>query len=150
MATSRKRLAAEAWGSLLRTQAALVPRLDAELRAETGLPLGWYDILLELAGAPEGRLTMTQLAELVVLSRTRISRVVDDLTAAGLVRREANAADGRSAFAVVTPKGRQRFDRAAPVYLAGIERWFASALTNDELRQIRDVLERVLTQSAAR
>lgn len=144
MATSRKKLAADAWGALLRVQATLVPLLDRELRSEVGLPLGWYDVLLELANAEDGRLTMTELAERAVLSRTRISRVVDELTDAGLVGRQRNDADGRSAYAVITERGRQRFREAAPHYLRGIEQRFAEVLTADELRTISDALGRVL------
>ena len=48
------------------------------VRASTGLPLAWYDVLLELSGARDGRLTMSQLGERVVLSRSRVSRVVDE------------------------------------------------------------------------
>ena len=73
MATaSRRRLAADAWGALLQTHAALVPQLDRAVREHSGLPLAWYDVLLELATADEGRLRMSDLSARVVLSRTRI------------------------------------------------------------------------------
>jgi DNA-binding MarR family transcriptional regulator len=84
-----------------------------------------------------------------VLSRTRISRVVDELTDAGLVRREANPSDARSAFAVLTLEGRQRFKQAAPVYLAGIEQHFAAVLSDHDLRALGSALGRVREQSAS-
>jgi DNA-binding MarR family transcriptional regulator len=143
--TSRRRLAADAWGALLQTHAALVPQLDRAVREDSGLPLAWYDVLLELAAADDGRLRMSDLAHRVVLSRTRISRVVDELTVAGLVAREQNPADGRSAFAVLTPQGRARFEQAAPGYLDQIERRFAAGLTDDELRTIARALRRTTT-----
>ncbi len=68
-----------------RAQARLVPLLDREVQAATGLPLNWYDVLLELHSAG-GRLTMTEVADRVVLSRTRVSRLVDELAHAGLGR----------------------------------------------------------------
>jgi DNA-binding MarR family transcriptional regulator len=146
MATaSRRRLAADAWGALLQTHAALVPQLDRAVREDSGLPLAWYDVLLELATADEGRLRMSDLAARVVLSRTRISRVVDELAGAGLVSREQNPADGRSAFAVITRQGRRRFEQAAPGYLEQIERRFAAGLTDDELRTIARALRRTAT-----
>ena len=76
--------------------AALVPLIDRELQAACGLPLTWYDVLLELNSAPGRRLSMGELGEVAVVSRTRASRVVDQLAAAGLVAREANADDRRS------------------------------------------------------
>src|SRR5215207_10023610 len=99
---SRKKLAADAWGALLQVHAALVPALDKEVRRQTGLPLSWYDVLLELATEPEGRLRMSDLAERVVLSRTRVSRLVDELVARGLISREEHPDDRRSAYAVIT------------------------------------------------
>lgn len=141
---SRTKLAAEAWGAVLRTHAALVPQLDRRLEEQTGLPLRWYDALLELSAAPDGRLTMGELAARVVLSRTRVSRVVDELERARLVRRDANAADRRSAFAVLTPAGRRAFDAAAPVYRRAIAEGFAAALADEELEVVRDLLGRVL------
>ena len=92
---SRRQLAADAWGALLQTHAALVPELDRSLRSHSGLPLAWYDVLLELSAADDGRLRMSELAERAVLSRTRISRVVDELVRAGLVSREPNPVDAR-------------------------------------------------------
>src|SRR4051794_17241852 len=136
MAHDRRKLATDAWGALLQVHAALVPVLDRELRAQAQLPLTWYDVLLELYAADDRRLTMSELAAQVVLSRTRVSRVVDELALAGLVRREMNPADARSAYAVLSAEGVTRFKRAAPVYFAGIERQFAQALSDADLRAV--------------
>jgi DNA-binding MarR family transcriptional regulator len=146
--TSRTKLAADAWGALLQVHAVLVPILDRQLRAHTALPLAWYDVLLELSAAPDRQLTMTELSERVVLSRTRISRVVDELTDAGLVRRQPNPADARSAFAMLTPDGLARFREAAPIYLSGIEQQFAAALSDDDLRAVGAALARVREKSS--
>ena len=144
MATSRRKAAADSWGAILQVQAAVVPVLDRRLRARTGLPLSWYDVLLELNGAADDRLTMSELGERVVLSRTRVSRVVDELVAAGLVARTPNPADARSAFATLTPAGAKRFRDAAPVYLDAIEDEFGRHLPERELRAIAAGLQRVL------
>jgi DNA-binding MarR family transcriptional regulator len=146
MATTKKKAAADAWGALLQVHAALVPELDRRLRAGTGLPLAWYDVLLELSAARDGRLTMSQLGERAVLSRSRVSRVVDELTRADLVRRETNPEDARSAYAVVTPAGLERFRAAAPLYVAGIEQAFAGDLTVPELMALGSSLQRVLVR----
>jgi DNA-binding MarR family transcriptional regulator len=143
MASSRTKLAGDAWGALLQVHAALVPELDKELRRRVDLPLAWYDVLLELRGAPAHRLTMSQLGDRVVLSRTRVSRVVDELVGAKLVFREANPDDARSAYAVLTEAGLMRFTEAAPIYLAGIQQRFASGLSEAELRTIARCLQRV-------
>lgn len=129
---------------VLKVHAALVPLLDAELQASAGLPLTWYDVLLELNAAPGRRLTMSELGSVAVVSRSRVSRVVDELTRAGLVLREPNPADKRSSLAVLTDEGRAKLREAAPVYLAGIERHFARHIPAGEQRAVVAGLRRVL------
>lgn len=131
-----------AWAALLQVHAKLVPELDAELRRATGLPLSWYDVLLELDG-PQ-RLRMSDLGDRVVLSRTRVSRLVTELESQGLVRRETNPDDGRSAFVSITEDGQKRFREAAPHYLAGIERRFGGQLDDGELDTVAAALRKVL------
>ncbi len=139
--------AIRAWAALLRLHARLVPEFDREVQAAGGLPLTWYDVLLELAGAGS-RLRMSELAERVVLSRTRVSRLVDEMAAAGLVAREANPDDGRSSFASLTVEGRRRFSDTAPVYIAAIEREIGGSLPPRKLASLADDLERVLASTA--
>lgn len=137
-----------AWAALLRCQAALVPRLSERVQAEAGIPLSWYDVLLELASAPDGRLRIQQLGERVVLSRSRVSRIVDEMERAGLVRRESDPHDGRASLAVTTEKGTAAFRRARPVYLAAIEQLFARHMTATEQELVTAALTRVVTEAA--
>lgn len=131
------------WAALLRVHAAVLPKLERALAAQR-MPLAWYDVLLELNAAPDRRLRMSELGARVVLSRERVSRVVDELERAGLVRRERNPDDKRSLFAVLTPEGRDRLRAAAPVYLEGVERHYTSHLEDEEIRVISAALGRVL------
>jgi len=140
---------AETWGALLKVYAALVPRFDRELQETHGLPLTWYDVLLELNAAPERRLTMGQLGSVAAVSRTRVSRVVEELLRAGLVAREQNPDDGRSAFAALTSEGRAVLRRAAPTYLAAVQRDFAAHFTAREGEIMARALRRVLTAGAS-
>lgn len=139
---------AETWGALLKVHAALVPRLDRELQDAHGLPLTWYDVLLELHGAPERRLTMGELGSVAAVSRTRVSRVVDELTRSGLVTREPNPDDGRSAFAALTPAGQAALRKAAPTYLAAVRREFADHLSAREAEVLAGALRKVLAAAA--
>jgi DNA-binding MarR family transcriptional regulator len=139
---------ADTWGALLKVHAALVPRLDRELQETHGLPLTWYDVLLELNTAPDRRLTMGQLGSVAAVSRTRVSRVVDELVRAGLVAREPNPDDGRSAFAALTPAGRAALRKAAPTYVAAVHREFADHLTAREADVLAGALRKVLAAGA--
>src|SRR3954471_23240081 len=136
---------ADTWGALLKVHAALVPRLDGELQETHGLPLTWYDVLLELNAAPERRLTMGQLGAVSAVSRTRVSRVVDELVRSGLVTREPNPDDGRSAFAALTPAGRAALRKSAPTYVAAVQREFADHLTAHEAKVLAGALRKVLS-----
>jgi DNA-binding MarR family transcriptional regulator len=147
VAEDRKHLSTSAWGALLQVHAALVPVLDQKLLAEVGMPLRFYDVLLELAAAAGRKLRMTDLADRVVLSRTRVSRLVDEMATAGLLVREQNPQDGRSAYAALTDLGLRRYRQAAPVYLAGIDQHFAQRLEDQELEALAALLQRVLSAS---
>ena len=133
-----------AWSALLRLQAELVPMIDAELQRAVGLPLAWYDVLLELASASDRRMRMSDLGAAVVLSRTRVSRVVDELVEQGYVTRVSNPEDRRSAFAVLTAEGHRHFRKAAPVYLNQIRELLGRRLTPTDARQLRRILEKAL------
>lgn len=146
--TSRRRNASDAWGALLQVHAALVPTLDKVVKESAGIPLSWYDVLLELSAEPDGRLQMSDLADRVVLSRTRVSRVCDELVARGLLAKEDHPSDRRSAYAVITDQGRIALRTAAPIYLQAIEGKFAAALTNEELEQVSVLLNKVLRSQA--
>lgn len=140
----RDELGMAAWAMFLRTHAAVVARLERELVAAHRLPLAWYDVLLELNAAPGRRLRMQELGNRVVLSRSRVSRIVDELSRAGLTCREPDPDDRRGAYAVLTDAGRGAFRAAAPVYLRGIAEHFASHLDDEQLRTVHDALARVL------
>src|SRR5262249_11335051 len=83
------------WRMFLRAHASIAGRLERDLVAEHGLPLAWYEVLLQLAEAPGQRLRMTDLAERVLLSRSGLTRLVDRLVAEGLVERAACPSDAR-------------------------------------------------------
>jgi DNA-binding MarR family transcriptional regulator len=133
-----------AWAALLRVHAAVVPALERVL-SDAGLPLPWYDVLLELNSAPGRRLTMSELGNRAVLSRERVSRVVTELERAGLARREPNPEDGRSSFAGITTRGRAKLRAAAPAYLSGIEQHFGAHLGPGEGLALSQALARVLS-----
>jgi DNA-binding MarR family transcriptional regulator len=145
MPEDRKHLSTSAWGALLQVHATVVPVLDQRLVTEVGMPLRFYDVLLEVAAAEGRKLRMTDLADRVVLSRTRVSRLVDEMATAGLLVREQNPQDGRSAYAALTDLGLRRYRQAAPVYLAGIEEHFAQRLDDGQLEALAATLQRVLS-----
>jgi DNA-binding MarR family transcriptional regulator len=134
-----------AWRAFLEAHARTTERLERELRDEHGMPLAWYDVLVHLHEADGHRLRMQELAGEVLLSKSGLSRLVDRMERAGLVRRAACADDRRGTFAELTDEGREALRRTAPTHLRGVGEHFAAHLTDDEAA----VLERALTRIAA-
>jgi DNA-binding MarR family transcriptional regulator len=135
-----------AWSALLRLHAALVPVIDAELTAATGIPLGWYDVMLELNYAPDRRMRMTELGRAAVLSRSRVSRVVDELERQGYLVRVPNPEDRRSSYAELTAQGRAAFKKAAPIYLTAIRKSVGDVVPDGEAPALRRLLEGALSR----
>ncbi|SHH27348.1 transcriptional regulator, MarR family [Jatrophihabitans endophyticus] len=130
------------WRSFLRAHATVVGKLEREL-VDAGLPIGWYDVLLQLVEAPNHRLRMAQLADRVLLSRSGLTRVVDRLQNEGYVRRERAAHDARGTFTVLTRAGFEALRAAAPVHLAGVRDHWLTHYTDDELRTLGTLLGRL-------
>ena len=133
-----------AWRGVLLAQNRVIAAIEADLQAARLVPLAVYDVLLELNAAPDRRLRMQELGQRVVLSRSRVSRLVDDMEKDGLVVREPDPADGRAVLATMTDAGRRAFRAAMPIYLDGIERHFAAHLGQGERQAIARGLGRVV------
>jgi DNA-binding MarR family transcriptional regulator len=133
-ATSRPSPAAlNVWRLFLRAHATVIHELETELLVEQGLPLSFYDVLVQLVEAPAHRLRMTELADRVMLSRSGLTRLVDRLVRDGLVERQACAGDARGTFTVLTAAGVDRLRGAAPTHLRGVEEHMTSRLSPEEL-----------------
>jgi DNA-binding MarR family transcriptional regulator len=133
----------EAWRALLLAHDAAIRAIEADLRRTGTIPLTWYDVLLELRAA-DGGLRMQDLSDRVVLSRTRVSRLVDEMAAAGLVEKRQDAGDKRVNWASITEDGVRALEETAPAYRRAIERYFAAYVSEDEARVIADALHRVV------
>jgi DNA-binding MarR family transcriptional regulator len=131
------------WRQFLQAHNTTVQRLERDLNDGADLPLSWYDVLLQLAEAPDRRLRMAELADRVLLSRSGLTRLVDRLQFDGLVRREPFPGDARGTYTVLTEAGLDRLRAAAPVHLAGVREYWLAKFSDDELRQLGELLGRV-------
>ena len=137
---SRDELAA--WRAFLEAHHAVMSVLGEELE-EIGVPIGFYDVLVQLTEAGPGGLRMAELARRVLLSKSGLTRLVDRMAGQGLVRRRPSPEDGRGYYVVATNLGRNALRRASPGHLRGIANHFTSLLTDDELRVITRAMNRV-------
>ena len=134
----------EAWRTFLEAHARSVEVLTRELKEAEGLPLTWYDVLVQLHEAPEHRLRMQELADAVLLSKSGVTRLVDRMEREGLVSRRRCADDRRGTFAELTDAGRQRLRATAPTHLEGVQRYFTALLDDAEAETLTTLLSRVL------
>ena len=141
MAISRRRL--EPWEHFLRAHASITRRLDADLVAEHGLTLSEYDVLVQLARAPDGQLRPTQLADKVLLTRSGITRLLGRLEGKKLVERHPCAEDGRVTYAAITAAGRAKRDKARETHLRGVAALFVDRIDADEARSLAGVFRRL-------
>jgi DNA-binding MarR family transcriptional regulator len=132
-----------AWQALLHAHQQVTRTLDAELRAEHGLSLNAYDVLLRLGRAPGRRLRMTDLAERVMMSPSGLTRIVDRMVESGLVRRDRAETDARVMLAGLTDEGRRVLRRAARTHLRGIREHFTGRLTQRQLVDVASALETI-------
>lgn len=137
-----------AWRALLGAQHRLGRILDLELQAAHDTTLADHEVLILLSEDPDGALRMADLAEMLTISRSGLTRRVDRMATAGLVVRERCPSDGRGVFARLTPAGRQALETATPVHVAGVRRHFVDALESEELHLLAVALEKVAADVA--
>jgi len=133
----------EAWGALTRTHAAVTQRLQEALAQGDFPPLPWYEMLEAVADAPEQRMRMGDLAEVLVITRSGLTRLVDRLVRAGLLERTFCETDRRVSYATLLPAGRDLLAEMRPVVTAELAVAFSANLTTRQADDLRGTLERV-------
>jgi DNA-binding MarR family transcriptional regulator len=137
-----------AWEGFLLAHHTIMRALSGELEQADGMSLSSYDVLLQLARAPQRRLRMTELADAVILSPSGLTRLVERLEREGLVARIKSADDARGAYATLTDLGRKRLRKATRTHLTGVRQHFLSQFTPQELQTLGDIWQRLLTHHA--
>jgi DNA-binding MarR family transcriptional regulator len=132
-----------AWRGLLETHAQLIGALDARLTAEHNMPLGAIDALIEIAHAEGDAISVSELAERLGLSPSRVSRLAIDLERQGLVERRRSSSDSRSTEVTATDAGRARLLEAAPAYFQTIRQLVIDPLHERQLKQLGQIWERL-------
>jgi DNA-binding MarR family transcriptional regulator len=138
-----------AWRALLNAHASVVGRIEHAL-ANAGLPpLAWYDVLWAVRRAPGRQVRMAELADGLTLSRGGVTKLVDRLESAGLLRRERAEDDGRGFYAALTDAGEEMLRRMWPVYARILRETFVDTLSNEEAAVISAGLARAKDAAAA-
>ena len=117
------------WVHFLRAYKVVIERVSQDL-AEKRLPtLIEYSVLFWLSNADNNRLRLVDLSKGVLVSKSRVTRLMQHMVDEGWVRREQAFADKRVTYAVLTEKGLDALDEATPAFTLAFNRYFAAQLT---------------------
>lgn len=139
-----------AWRGYRRMRRLLDLELARELMQDAGLSEPDYDVLSDLSETPEQRLRLSELADRMLWSRSRLSHHISRMQQRGLVTREECATDGRGSVVALTPAGRQAVEAAAPGHVAAVRRHLIDRLTPAELSALGTLSQRVIDHLTSR
>lgn len=132
-----------AWRAYIDGNHRLMDRLNRDLQQAHGLSLAEYRILVLLSEAPDGSLRMSDLADGVLSSRSRLTHQIRRMEGASMVVRSSCAEDGRGVLATLTDEGRRRLTEAAPTHVAGVRRNLVDLLTRTQIRTLSEIFTKV-------
>ena len=129
----------QAWialaGALIKVPAAL----DAQLQRDAGLSYFEYMVLSWLSMAPGRTARMSDLADLVNSSLSRLSHVARRFEGQGWLTRRPDPDDGRYTLATLTEDGWRKVEASAPGHVAAVRRAVIDPLTRTQLKQMGEI-----------
>ncbi|CAN2236661.1 MarR Transcriptional regulators [actinobacterium SCGC AAA044-D11] len=135
----------KAWRSYIIASRRLLEALDADLDGHD-LSMADYEVLAQLSDAPDRRMRMSELAEIAMLSKSRLSHRMKVMEKAGWVRREVCTEDKRGSFAVMTEKGWRAIVKAAPDHVASVRNRFVDNLNVKDQEELAKIFDRLSTK----
>ena len=135
----------KAWRSYIVASRRLLDALDSDLDGHD-LSMADYEVLAQLSDAPDRKMRMTELAEIAMLSKSRLSHRMKVMEKAGWVRREVCDDDKRGSFAVMTEKGWRAIVKAAPDHVKSVRSRFVDNLTSKDQEELAKIFDRVTTK----
>lgn len=132
----------KAWRQYIIASRRLLDALDEDLSAHD-LSMADYEVLAQLSDAPDRTMRMSELAEVAMISRSRLSHRIKVMEKEGWVRREPCPDDKRGSFAIMTPKGWKAIVAAAPDHVASVRSRFLDVLDREDQKALAEIFDRV-------
>lgn len=136
-----------AWRAFLGASTLVSARLNHELDEAAAISMYEYEILVRLFESEAGRVRMSQLADQVSYSRSRLTHTVGRLERAGYVLRSSCPNDRRGVYAHLTQAGYEFLAQTAPIHLDGVRRHLINRFTPSELATLTELLEKITTDT---
>lgn len=134
------------WRAFIEVSSRVMGRVEADLQHDAGLTTDDYEVLVHLSEAADGRLRMSELADRMLHSRSRLTHRIDRMVGDGLVAREACPEDRRGVEAVLTDKGRRILEAAAPGHVDAVRVALIDRVADADKPLVADILERVAAE----
>jgi DNA-binding MarR family transcriptional regulator len=131
-----------AWRTYIETYGDLISAIERDL-ADHGLTLGDYQVFVYLSETPERSMRMCDLADLLQLSPSGLTRRLDGLVKAGFVTREPSTDDRRVMLATLTPSGFAALEAAAPDHVASVRRHVFDHLDDDQVDALASIFQAI-------
>ena len=119
-------------------------QLARQLASDQGLSEPDYDVLTSLSDAQDGRIRLSEMADRMLWSKSRLSHHVTRMQQRGLVTRKECDSDGRGAFIVLTDEGMATLEAAAPGHVGAVREHLVDLLTEEQIRVLGDVADIVV------
>ncbi|MEI6870341.1 MAG: MarR family transcriptional regulator [Actinomycetota bacterium] len=132
----------KAWRRYIIASRRLLEALDFDLGRHE-LSMADYEVLAQLSDAPDRKMRMSELADVAMISRSRLSHRIKVMEKAGWVKREACPIDKRGYFAVMTARGWKAIVAAAPDHVDSVRTRFIDHLTKEDQRVLAEIFERI-------
>ena len=130
----------DAYFALMEAVSLLQHQIEQQLRAEGDLSYVQFQLLARLNA--RGPLTMTDLADGVVYSRSGLTYQAGLLEQAGLITRAPSHDDERATLVTITDNGRALLGRVMPGHIQ-VTRLLLDPLSDQDLDHLRDIMTRV-------
>ncbi|MEV8354710.1 MarR family winged helix-turn-helix transcriptional regulator [Streptomyces niveus] len=137
-----------AWQAYRRMFLLLNAQLARDLAQDSGLSDADYDVLSALGASPDRRRRVSELADRMLWSRSRLSHHLARMQQRGLVVREECATDGRGAVVVLTDEGTRTIEQAAPPHVESVRRHFIDLLSPEQIEAFATIGETVVGRLA--
>jgi DNA-binding MarR family transcriptional regulator len=127
------------WRAFHLASGRLQQAIDRDLQRHSKMPHAYYMILAMLSEAPQHGMRMTELADALMISMSRLSHATDRLQELGWVRRDADPSDRRVSVACLTDDGIGALSEAAPGHVTTVVENVFSRLTEEQVRQLHEI-----------
>jgi DNA-binding MarR family transcriptional regulator len=128
------------WRAFLVGVLTLLSTVEGQLQRDSGIPFGYYEILVRLSEAPERSMRMSQLAEASTSSKSRLSHAVARLEERGWVERTNCETDRRGQFARLTDVGFAALAAAAPAHVEQVRQSLFDRITPEQASELSAIM----------